>query len=800
MLRSFWLLAVATLLAPSLSFAQALVVTNDDVRFPRPWRPVVRPSFTITSLDINANVRERAAEVTVSQSFRNDSPGQQEVQFFFPLPAEAAVDDMTLLVDGKEFPAELLDADKARQQYEAIVRSKKDPALLEFIGGQCFKTRVFPVPAGAERTVTVHYTRFLPADFGVADLDLPLSATKLSAKPVSKVNVAVHIEAENLKSVYSPSHPVKIERPADGHARITWKDENIVPDQDFRLLIDSGEESSELGGRLLTYRPDDSEDGFFLFLATPSASEEKSDEEAQSKTVLFVLDRSGSMTGVKIGQAREAMQFVLDHLNDRDAFNILTYSNSNTLFSPELQRADADTLKKAGAFAAGVAAGGGTNIEGALQEALRQAGDNTQPTYMLFLTDGKPTVGQRNIQKIAEMVRANNDKKVRLISFGVGEEVNSKLLDQLSTENGGFSSYVRPSEDIEDSISKVFRRLTSPVLVDAKLNFEFNKEPKATPTNFVYPGGTVDLFAGQELIVVGRYRATGKATAVLSGRVGDKATEYRVPVKFAKKQTDSRMAFIEKLWATRRIGDLINEIDLNGKNDELIEELVQLSTKHGILTRYTAFLADENTNITDLASNARRSRQLLDGLAADSGAEGFSQRGVKQSYSQSNIASRPLLSNAAQKKAESFDSELKLAEPAAPAGGGAGGGGLGGGASGFSAGEGAATTAPGAFPEYLRLAGRAGKPADEADYEAAYGPKVQDAAGQTVYRRGRKLVTAETADLDPEKDKFVDITRFSTEYFDLVKANTAVENSVLSRQADGDELWIKLRGTNYRIR
>lgn len=786
--RFAWSLVAATLFAPSFSFAQALVVTNDDSPMPRTWRPPAGQAFTITSLDINANIRDRGAEVTVSQSFRNDSQRDQEVQFLFPLPTEATVDDMTLLVNGEEFPAKLLTAEQARQRYEAIVRSKKDPALLEFIGGQCFQTSVFPVPAGQERTVTVHYTRLLPVDFGVADLALPLSATKLSAKPLSKVNVNVHIEAEGLKSIYSPSHPVQIERPTNGHAQIAWKATNITPDQDFRLIFDVDGGDSEIGGRLLTYRPNDSEDGFFLFLATPIATAQADEKEQGAKTVLFVLDRSGSMTGVKIGQARDAMQFVLNNLNSRDSFNILTYANNNTLFQPELSQAKAETLAKAQSFAAGVAAGGGTNINGALQEALNQTGDASQPTYMLFLTDGKPTVGLRAPLKIAEAVREANDKDVRIISFGVGEGVNSKLLDRLSTDNGGFSAYVRPSDDIEDSISKVFRRLTSPVLVDAALNFDFKKNPKATPTNFVYPGGTVDLFAGQELIVVGRYRATGKATAKLSGRVGEKDTSFEFPVKFAKKQSDSRLAFIEKLWATRRIGDLINQMDLNGKNDELVDELVMLSTKHGILTPYTSFLADEETNFGDVAATRRRAGRELERLNEEAGADGFSQRGVKNYFNYADRFAAPALSNSVQEQVQSFDSDLSLQKAAPGASGGGGGGGFGGGLK---------TVAP--FGSVDPVSGAA-KPIPESEVAATYAPKVQDASGQTLYRQGKRLVTPETAKLDPEKDKFTDVERFTPAYFALVKSNTAAENALLSRQSEGDELWIQLRGVNYRIR
>ncbi len=646
------LLAIALLLAailvPAVVQAQGVLVVVDPdqrVRLPRPIiiypphpHPIPRPTpppppqtYKIKELAVHARLVDQVAQVQVSQTFVNTGSRQMEVSFVFPLPYDGAITQMTLLVDGKEYPAKLLDKDEARRMYEEIVRKNKDPALLEWMGTGLFKTSVFPVPAGASRTVSLRFAQMCRKFEGLTDFTFPLSTAKYTSTAVEKVSIRATIESgDDIKNVYSPTHAVEIKRPDDQHAVVTYEKKNDIPGSDFRLFYDVGK--GKVSTRVLSYRPDKDDDGYFLLLASPKI--EAPDTERSKKTVIFVVDRSGSMSGKKIEQARGALKHVLNNLRQGDLFNIVAYDSEIESFRPELEKFNERSRKAAIGFVEGIYAGGSTNIDGALRAALEQIGDSSRPTYVIFLTDGLPTAGETNEMKIVENARKNNDVRARVFTFGVGYDVNSRLLDKLVRANHGQAEYVKPDEDIEDRVSKLYNRIESPVMTDVQIEFAFDKarEEPGKVVNRVYPADSLDLFAGEQLVVVGRYRSPGTAKVIVRGDVGGENQRFDFPAKMVKRSKDESHAFIEKLWAVRRIGEIIDELDLKGKNNELIEELVELSTRHGILTPYTSFMADENSRVHDLAANVDRANQRLDALSQSSGFGGFAQRRLKGAY------------------------------------------------------------------------------------------------------------------------------------------------------------------------
>ena len=755
------LLLLVLLLVPALAQGQGLLVVVDPdqhVRLPRPiiiWpphrprppRPVPPPpaTYKIQELDVSARLIDQVAQVRVSQSFVNTGSRQLEVSFIFPLPYDGAVDQMTLLVDGKEYPAELMGADEARRMYEDIVRKNKDPALLEWMGTGLFKTSVFPVPPGAKRTVSLRYSQLLRKQEGLTDFLFPLSTAKYTSHAVEKVHVRATIESqEEIKNVYSPTHAVNIKRPDDRHATIEYTVKNEVPTSDFRLFYDVGK--GKVSTRVLSYRPDRDKDGYFLLLASPEIK--APDEKRPRKTVVFVVDRSGSMSGKKIEQARGALKFVLENLRKGDLFNIVAYDSEVESFRPELQRFDDDTRKAASGFIEGIYAGGSTNIDGALRTALRQLQDSGRPSYVLFLTDGLPTAGVTNEMEIVENAKEANKVRARVFSFGVGYDVNSRLLDKLVRSNYGQSEYVRPDEDIEDRVSRLYRRIESPVMTDVGLRFVFDelKTEEGKPINRVYPKGSFDLFAGEQLVVVGRYKKSGTAKVVITGSVGGRQQKLDFPAKLAKKSGDETFAFVEKLWAVRRVGEILDEIDLKGKNEELVKELIDLATRHAILTPYTSFLTDENTNVRDLASNVRRADRRLLALDQAYGAAGFYQRSMKSSMQR---ASQPAPAPAAR---------------AAGPGMGMGGRGVAGGFGGFGYGAGAPTSAAGQPAASVALPRELAE-ADE-EMEAAV-QTVRNIGNRAFYLRDGRWVDS-TVTEEQEKSS-IRVKQFSDEYFELAR-------------------------------
>ena len=765
------------------AFGQGVLIIHHwphPVPLPRPIpRPTPPPvSYKIKELSYQAKVKDQVTQVQVSQSFVNTGSAQMEVSFVFPLPYDGAIDRMTFMVDGKEYDAKLLPAKEARTIYEGYVRRNQDPALLEWVGYGMFQTSVFPVPAGAERKVTLKFSQLLRKSGQLTDLLIPLSTAKYSSTPVEKISIDASIETTaEMKSVYSPSHAINVQRPDGKHAIVKYEVTNQIPTSDFRLLFDTNDGS--LGASVISYRPEGNDDGFFLLLASPEVK--AMNDERAAKTLIVVVDRSGSMSGKKIEQAKEALKTVLNNLRTGDLFNIVAYDSAVESFKPELQKYDDETRKAALAFVDGIYAGGSTNIDGAMTTALAMIKDDSRPNYVLFLTDGLPTAGETNEAKIAQNAKQNNKIRSRIVTFGVGYDVNSRLLDRIARDNYGQSDYVRPDENIESSVGRLSGKMSSPVMthVSVKVDVDAMTDSGAPSINRMYPKEVYDIFAGDQMIIVGRYKKAGGAKVTITGKIGKEERKFDFPASLIEKSNDQSFAFVEKLWAMRRIGEIIDEMDLKGKNDELVKELVGLSTKHGILTPYTSFLADENARPSQLAlsnfgANVESTRRSLDRLELAEGKDGVAQRGAK------------------------FDLQsAKQAQSGGAAGFGGGG----------KKGEGglpgvAASTAPAAGPGG-RLGGYNGaKFRDiETDKEVAAGDAVQNVGAETLYKRGRTLYAANAQEVDPDKDdaKIKRVKRFSDEYFDLVKANNTSENALLARQQEGDELIVKFRGQVYRI-
>ena len=596
--------------------------------------PIAQPlhSYCIKSLDVNVNLNGQVARVQVSQEFKNTSSRTIQASFVFPLPYDGAIDRLTLLVGNKEYEAKLIDRDEARRIFEGYVRRNQDPALLEWMGSGMFKTSVFPIPPGETRKVTIRYSQVCRQFQGMTEWLFPLRIARHTTKPIEQLSLQMSISSPlAIKSIYSPTHSIAVKKPSTKIARVSYEQKNVIPNSDFRLFYDVGKQS--IGTSVLSYRPDGGKDGYFMMLISPDIQAQQ--RESISKNVVFVVDRSGSMTGRKIDQAKEALRFVVNNLKDGDLFNIVAYDSEIETFAPELQRYNKSSRDKALGFAESIFAGGSTNIDGALHAALDMLQDDETPNYVVFLTDGIPTVGETNVARIVDNAAKGNSVRARVCCFGVGYDVNSLLLDKLARTGYGQSVYVRPDEDIEAKVAEFYTRIASPVLTDVKLRVEVDgiKIAQGSVVNRVYPRNLYDLFAGDQLVLVGRYKHAGNAKIVLSGRVNGEVQRFEFSTKLEHKSTSSNQSFVEKLWAVRRIGEIIDKIDLEGRNDELLNELVMLSRRHGVLTPYTSFLADENGGARDEAKSRQKAATALNDLAIEeSGQAGFARRQNKAAF------------------------------------------------------------------------------------------------------------------------------------------------------------------------
>jgi Ca-activated chloride channel homolog len=357
-----------------------------------------------------------------------------------------------------------------------------------------------------------------------------------------------------------------------------------------------------------------------------------------AKTMVFLADRSGSMSGEKMRQAKAALQFLIGQLTPGDTFNIVAYDSEVEAFRPELQRVNAETLKAASAWVDTLNAGGGTNIDGALRTGLHMLNDSSRPNYVIFLTDGQPTSGEIQEARIVANAAQENKVRARAFAFGIGFDVNARLLDRIARETRGQSVYVRPNENIEAPVSSLQAKIGAPMLTDVAVDVQLD----GGATSRVYPRQMPDLFRGDQLVLVGRYKQGGAARIRLSGTASGKKQDFTYNANFASSSPGETNAFVARLWATRRIGEIIDDLDLHGRNPELIEELVGLSQRYGILTPYTSFLADENVNLSAVRENAFRARQTADSqLSVVAGSAGVDQRVFKGQLQNAAQASAP---------------------------------------------------------------------------------------------------------------------------------------------------------------
>jgi uncharacterized protein YegL len=561
-----------TLLTTTAAFGSGILIPKDTSL----------PPLAIKHQRVDIQIKDGVATAKIEQVFQNSVNRDLEAVFVFPLPENAAISDFAMFINGKRMSGELVEKDKARKIYQDIVRRMKDPGLLEYMGGNLFRISIYPVPANGEQRIELEYSQTLPFDDGLYKFTYPLKTGEKASRTLEDFTTSVRINSTTpIKTVYSPSHEVGITRKGENEAVVGFEEDRALLDRDFVLYYSVSKKA--FGLNLLTHAVK-GKDGFYMLMLAPSVTPPGGKPVA--KDVLFVFDTSGSMAGDKIEQARGALAQCVQRLNDGDRFNIIRFSTDVESLGDKLLPVTGENREKALAFSKALTARGGTAIDDALAAALKMDFDPGRPRIVVFLTDGKPTVGESSVEAIVGHVDGNNKDGVRLFVFGVGEKVNTHLLDTLSSKNGGLSQYVLPDEDIEVKVSSLVDKLSNPVLANVQVEVDRIK------TTRIHPRRLPDLFCGDQLVMLGRYEGSGHVAIRLMGDVDGDQREFVYENDFAKTNSDN--TFIPRLWATRRVGYLLDAIRLEGEDKELKDEVMLLSKEYGIMTPYTSYLVLEN--------------------------------------------------------------------------------------------------------------------------------------------------------------------------------------------------------------
>jgi Ca-activated chloride channel homolog len=534
---------------------------------------------------VAVSVRGRIAQVTVEEWFRNRGARLGEGMYHYPLSGEVAFGSFSLWQGDTELRGETMDADRARAVYEEIVRRKRDPALIELAGHGLIRARVFPINPGETRKITLRYTQVLDRE-GDAWRFRYAAGTGPGATGAARSFRLTADSADRFGAPYSPTHHLDTRR-ADGRLEIALADAGTTGDLDLFLPL----ARNTVGLSLITHRPP-GDDGFFMLLLAPGSARAAG---GVRRDVVGVVDVSGSMSGEKLAQAKAALEQMLGSLHEGDRFRLIAFESGVRRFAVDWTALTPENRRRAVAWVRGLETGGGTNIAAALEDAYRVPPAPGALGVVVFLTDGLPTVGEQDPERIAAWAEDHRGD-ARVFAFGIGYDVNTYLLDRLSERARGATEYVAPGGDIEQAVGTLVAKIASPVLTDLTLSASDGVE-----VYDVQPGALPDLFAGDEMVVFGRYRGPADARGTWSisvrGRRNGSAEQFRsASVGWGARTADD---YISRLWASRKAGALSRELRLHGNNPEVLQALKDLALRFGILTEYTSYLVQEPGPVAD---------------------------------------------------------------------------------------------------------------------------------------------------------------------------------------------------------
>lgn len=549
------------------------------------------PDVYRKSSDVRVDLVDRVLRYEITETFVNRGSRVGEADYMFPLPRGAAFHDLKLSINGEMIAGETMSADRARRIYEEIVRSQRDPALLEWMGYGLFRARIFPIAPGEEKKVVLRFHVVAPREGDALRVDYfrGLRNTQFAADRLGEGRTSLVLTYPNdpaYGTAYSPTHFI------DSEYGSIYSPASMVPDRrgaarrvvvrdargEITLLIPF-RKSASAAISLLANAPGN-DDGFALITLSPPAIAPR----AVPRDLTFVLDVSGSMSGEKMEQARAAGKQFLRSLSTADRFRLIDFSSDVRTFHDDFAYASRENIRAAERYLDDLEAQGSTNISGALEEALSIPQRSGRLSIVLFLTDGLPTVGERNGSVIASSVAKRRGSR-RVFTFGVGSDLNVSLIEQLALEGRGTASFVRPEESVERAVGIVASRLTNPLVTDVRVRADGVRLLK------MHPSGPVDIFAGEDLVILARYDGSGDAVVRFDGQTSAGPVSWGTRVRFPERSREN--AYVARLWATQRVGYLSAEKRKHGGSRELDGEIRELGERYGIPTEFSSYLVLE---------------------------------------------------------------------------------------------------------------------------------------------------------------------------------------------------------------
>ena len=542
----------------------------------------------IKSIDVTASINDPVAETTVDQIFFNEMSTSVEAVYIFPMPENAMITQLIYWVNGVRFEADIRERQEAVNDYNQKLRQWIDPALLEYLGNNQFRLSIVPIDPLSEVRTEITYVEMLKYDFSVTTYKYLLNTLNVSPKPLETVHLFMDAKTQNsFKYFKSPSHQSSAEtqiiKISDQHYTVEYGDENFSPSKD--LVIEYETIRNNIQYNLLTYSPVPSDsfgtDNFYALWVTPPDS--IVEDQIIPKDIVFTADVSSSMGGERITQLKESIDNFLDLLNPIDRFNIITFGTHVVPFKTDLVNATPGNIQLAHDFVYQIYALGMTNIDEAIDSSLAQSYGDSTSNNLVFLTDGKPTIGQTNTDSIITNSKNLNENNVRIFSFGIGDNLSRSLITGIAIENHGYSTFIKADDSIAILVNNHFARISKPVLTDLSIDLGGLQNWDNYPKSFS------DLFWGSRTTQFGLFNNYGDFQVALEGKVRGETKEFVNTLSFTDSST---YRFVPRLWAKAKIDNLLQLIEVYGESDELVEQIIELSLRFQILTKYTAFYVD----------------------------------------------------------------------------------------------------------------------------------------------------------------------------------------------------------------
>lgn len=589
---------------------------------------VLSPSYLAVRYHrVSVSIEDNLAVTRVEQEFYNPNDFPVTGRYLFPVPPGAMLTGFSAEVDGKAQPMIQQDASATNYDLYNMMLQRNDPTLLQYADWESLAFDL-TLGAGESRPMKLEYEEVLAPTGGLLHYRYILSTERYSDLPLDEVSITVDLHQDGgIGALYSSSHSIQSLRKSPKDALVVWQENYTRPETDFDLYFSTAEDG--FGAGLLAGRTGDQ--NHLLFLFTPDLRMES--QQVIPKDILFIVDRSGSMEGEKIDQARNALHYILAQLNENDRFSIIGFDDQLDFFSHLLEPVDESAITQAGVFVNSLNADGWTDIDGALQAGMEILTNDRRPgasSMILFLTDGLPTAGITDDVLIADRVlNANPDEQVRTHVFGVGYDVNTHLLDRLAADNNGTVTYIEPGQDLNAVLTEFYSKVADPVLTDVQISFD------GLQVSDMYPEQIPDMYRGSSLILAARYsdpQDTVQVTIRGQTATGPKEFEYT----FSLDQIDDQ-PFVSRLWATRRVGKLLDIIRVEGENEALVKEVRDLGLAYGLITPYTTFIIEAQTSGPASAGNMALYNNQAE-LNAASGQTTIQARVQNQSYQQAEQA------------------------------------------------------------------------------------------------------------------------------------------------------------------